>query len=78
MELKWTITAGELLQIVSFVVAIFAIYNRLSIEIAEIKTELGHVKKWWETCSNGDCPLARQVQVLSKEQRLERRYQVES
>lgn len=40
MKVEWTITAGELLQIVSFLMAVFAAYNRISLEIRELSTKL--------------------------------------
>ena len=75
--MKWTVTAGELLQIISFIITMFAVYNRISIEIAEIKTELSSIKRWWETCTEGNCPMAKELKELSQEQRMTRKYQVE-
>ena len=35
-----TITTGELLQVVSFLIAVFAAYNRISMKLAQIETKL--------------------------------------
>ncbi len=40
MEMKWTITAGELLQIISILVAGFTVYNRITIQINDLKTKI--------------------------------------
>lgn len=40
MEMKWTVTAGELLQILSFLFAVFAAYNRISLQIRSLETKL--------------------------------------
>jgi hypothetical protein len=48
MELKWTITAGELLQIITILLGLFGIYNRLSIQITKVEARLDPIVKWWE------------------------------
>lgn len=59
IHLEGTITAGEMIQVVSFLVAAFAVYNRLSIKIAKLETNLQTLYDWWQNrieCNKNDCP----------------------
>lgn len=48
MHFDGTITAGELLQIISFLLAVFAAYNRITIKISILETKLTTIYDWWE------------------------------
>lgn len=63
--MKWTITAGELLQIVSILFGGFTIYNRISLQIRALETKIDPmwqefirsrdtVRHWKEEQANGD------------------------
>lgn len=45
--IKDTMTVGDILQIVSFLIAAFAVYNRLSNKITKIETKLDLIYEWW-------------------------------
>jgi hypothetical protein len=47
MDFKGTITAGEVLQIVTLIVGFFAAYNRLSLQITKLEVKLDPIYKWW-------------------------------
>ena len=70
MRFDGTITLGDLGVIVTFIVATFSAYNRLSIAIAELRKDVAMVVNWYENCTKGDCPVAKEV-------RLQRKYNVE-
>lgn len=53
MELKWTITAGELLQCFSLIIAAFTVYNRLSLKINTIDTKVNMIYDWWQETVTG-------------------------
>ena len=48
MEVKWTITLGEVLQIVSLLIVVFGFYNKISNAVVSMQTDLNMIKKWWE------------------------------
>lgn len=48
MDFKWTITAGELLQIISILLAVFSVYNRISVKLMQIETKLEPIYEWWQ------------------------------
>lgn len=48
MEIKYTVTAGELIQVLSFLLAVFATYNRISIKITSLETKLDTLYEWWQ------------------------------
>lgn len=47
-----TITAGELLQVLSFLIAVFAAYNRISIKLAQLETKIQPIYDWWQDSIN--------------------------
>ena len=47
IEYKASVTTGELLQIISFLLAVFAVYNRITLQINEIVIELRPMLDWW-------------------------------
>lgn len=47
MKMEWSITAGELLQVVSFLIAAFALYNRLTEKIVRVETKVNIIYDWW-------------------------------
>ncbi len=49
MELKWTITVGELIQILSILLGGFTVYNRLSLELRDLKTK---IEPLWDQYTN--------------------------
>lgn len=48
MEIKYTVTAGEILQVLSFLLAVFATYNRISIKMSSLETKLDTLYEWWQ------------------------------
>lgn len=46
--MSFTLTAGELLQVVTFLVAALAVYNRLSEKITKLETKLDVMFEWWQ------------------------------
>ena len=73
-----TITLGDLSVILTFIISVFGVYNRLSIQISEIKSDLAMIKRWWENCTEGNCPMVKEIREQGKEQRLVRHYREEA
>jgi hypothetical protein len=48
VEIKYTITTGEIIQIVSLLFVVFGFYNKISVKMGEMQTDLNTIKKWWE------------------------------
>lgn len=59
MGFKMTITAGEILQALMFLISAFAVYNRLSVEINTIKVKVDILYGWWEDQVNNSSDYAR-------------------
>lgn len=68
MRLEGTVTLGELLQIVAFVIAVFAAYNRLSIRLATLEERINIVHKWWENKISDNCPLKSECAMRQTEE----------
>lgn len=43
--ITWTITAGDLLQAISILIVAFGFYNRLSIKVGKIETDIRWIKQ---------------------------------
>ena len=52
MEFQGTVTLGEVLQIVSFLIAVFAAYNRITNQITKIETTIKPIYDWWRANVN--------------------------
>ena len=62
-----TVSAGDICTMLSFVIAVFIAWARLNVEIAEIKTSLGELIRWWHNCQEGNCPMARGMRRTESE-----------
>ena len=65
MRFSGIITPGDILIAISVLVSVLGAYNRLSIQIAEIKKDLANASEWYKNCIQGKCPLRDEVKDLS-------------
>jgi hypothetical protein len=54
------VTAGDILMCISFLVAVFGAYNRISERLTKIETRLSAIGDWFTNCQKGDCPMVRE------------------
>ena len=66
MRFDGTITLGDIGVIITFVIATSAAYNRISVDIAELRKDVALVIEWYKNCTRGDCPMAKEVRDIRR------------
>ena len=57
MDMKWTITAGDLLTAISILIGAFGVYNRLTNRQDSIETRLEPIFEWFINRNGGSCDI---------------------
>lgn len=55
------LTAGDILMCISFLVAVFGAYNKLTERLTMMEVKLDAISIWWNTCAKGACPMVKEL-----------------
>jgi len=61
MSIQWdgTITAGSLLTCITLLISVFAAYNRITIELRELRTKVDMIYNWWVSQNEANLQVAK-------------------